>query len=217
MKVLAVGDIHTKTRIINLVESVVNDYDAVVFCGDYADDFGAEALDTIRTWQRLMDLQQTYDNVKLVLGNHDYAYLHNVYCSGHNYTTETLLNAPENRPLKDWLYALPITIEIDDVTYAHAGLDQRWTSEDYWEDISPLWTRPDWAVYKKVKQVVGHTPQSTVTEVEPGIWVIDTFSTYPNGVPIGDGSMLEITDGQTFTKINLNDNHDTHGIEDNLS
>lgn len=37
-RVLAIGDIHTKTWIVDKVSKVIDDYDKVVFCGDYADD-----------------------------------------------------------------------------------------------------------------------------------------------------------------------------------
>lgn len=220
MKILAIGDIHTKTWIIDLVESVIDEYDAVVFCGDYADNWGASPLDTIHTWQRLKKLAEDYtDKFNAVLGNHDYAYLHKVSCSGHNYTAEMLLNTPENAHLKDWLYTLPITLEIEGVTYAHAGLDERWDGKEMWDDISPMWTRPSWAQYKNVPQVVGHTPMETVTEVQPNIWVIDTFSQYTDGKPIGDESMLEVIDGQKFQKINISsaNHHHSTSFEGGIS
>ena len=40
-KILAIGDIHTKIWIIEKVAKVINDYDKVILCGDYADDFSA--------------------------------------------------------------------------------------------------------------------------------------------------------------------------------
>jgi hypothetical protein len=201
MKVLAVGDIHTKTWIIDMVQEMLPDYDAVVFCGDYADNWGASAEDTINTWWRLKLLAYLYpEKFHAVLGNHDYAYLHDVDCLGHSEQAEWLLNVPENKPLKDWLSGLPITVEIDGVTYSHAGLDEHWDGTDMWNDRSPVWVRPVRAVYKQIPQVVGHTPQETVTEVQPGIWLIDTFSQYRDGTnrPIGDGSMLAVTDGKQF-------------------
>lgn len=38
-------------------------------------------------------------------------------------------------------------------------------------------------------QIVGHTPVPTVM-CEHGVWFCDTWSTMPDGTPIGDGSML---------------------------
>lgn len=203
MKILAVGDIHTKAWVIDQVEALLPQYDMVVFCGDYADDWGASGSETTETWLRLWYLQYKHgDKIRLVLGNHDYAYLHPVGCSGHNDIAQLLINNPENSDLKNWLYSLPITLEIDGVTYSHAGIDERWDgstdSASMWQDTSPLWVRPSWAQYKAIPQVVGHTPQETVTEVHPGIWSMDTFSTYPDGRPIGDGSMLEVVDGKHF-------------------
>ena len=54
--VLAIGDIHTKNWIIEKVAKVMHDYDKVIFCGDYADDFSASPKDTINTWNALKDL-----------------------------------------------------------------------------------------------------------------------------------------------------------------
>lgn len=218
MQVLAVGDIHTKTWIFDLVESVIDKYDAVVFCGDYADDFGAPAIRSILAWQGLWYLHNKYPGrIHAVQGNHDYVYATHTHPqqSGYNHTTQILINSPENKHLKDFIGSLPITLELDGVTYSHAGIDERWDGEyndfSLWEDTSPIWTRPEWAQYKKIKQVVGHTPQETVTEVEYGIWAIDTFSTYPNGKQYGDGSMLEVIDGEFFrkTKIHANNNNST--------
>ncbi len=47
-KILAIGDIHTKIWVIEKVAKVINGYDRVVFCGDYADDFSASPQ-SIRT------------------------------------------------------------------------------------------------------------------------------------------------------------------------
>jgi predicted phosphodiesterase len=48
-KILAIGDIHTKIWIIKKVAKVINDYDKVVFCGDFADDFSASPQNTLDT------------------------------------------------------------------------------------------------------------------------------------------------------------------------
>lgn len=214
MKILATGDIHTKKWIIDLVESVIDEYDAVVFVGDYADDWGASAQSSVDTWYKLFNLYKKYPNkVKAVRGNHDYIYTVKTPTlqSGFDYQTQLLINDPKHLVLKDWLASLPLIIELDGVTYAHAGIDEQWNGKydvaSIWQDISPIWTRPDWAHYKKIKQVVGHTPQQTVTEVQKGIWLIDTFSTYPNGTPVGDGTQLVVTDGKKFKKIKINANH----------
>ncbi|HTE22815.1 MAG TPA: metallophosphoesterase [Candidatus Limnocylindria bacterium] len=210
-KILAIGDIHTKIWIIEKVSKVINDYDKVVFCGDFADDFSASPQNTLNTWKSLRDLQIKHKNkVGLVLGNHDYIYVYDTpsFQTGYNPITHTLINAPENKKLKEWLAGLPVIIEIDGVTYSHAGIANEWSgAEDVtglWNDTSPLWARPGGSItYKNIPQVFGHTPSDTCYEVKHGVWCIDTFSTMPDGSPIGDGSVLQVIDGKKFSKLYL--------------
>ena len=210
-KVLAIGDIHTKSWIIERVAKAISSYDKVVFCGDYADDFSASPQDTINTWRALKSLQSKFLNqINLVLGNHDYIYIYDTPSlqSGYNNITYTLINSPENKDLKEWLLKMPITLEIDGVTYSHAGITNEWSgaqnTNGLWNDTSPLWARPYGSVtYKNTPQVFGHTPMETCLEVQLHVWCIDTFSTMPDGSLFGDGSVLEVIDGKKFSKIFL--------------
>ena len=122
--------------------------------------------------------------------------------------THVLIDVPENKNLKEWLASLPVIIEIDGVTYSHAGIANEWSgAEDVtglWNDTSPLWARPGGSItYKNIPQVFGHTPSDTCYEVKHGVWCIDTFSTMPGGNPIGDGSVLQVVDGKRFSKLYL--------------
>lgn len=209
-KVLAIGDIHTKMWIIDAVERVIDNYDAVVFCGDYADNWGASATESIKIWQRLKTLMGVHPNkIRAVLGNHDYIYVNRTPTlqSGYNPATQVLIDLPIHQPLKRWLSSLPLVLELDNVTYSHAGIDQRWnggyTTDDIWNDTSPIWVRPEWAEYKQIPMVFGHTPQQTCTELVPGVWAIDTHSTHRDGTNIGDNTVLEVTDGRVFTPVKL--------------
>jgi hypothetical protein len=210
-KVLAVGDIHTKIWIIDKVAEIIKHYDKVIFCGDYADDFSASPQDTIKTWKALKDLQaKNQDKVKLVIGNHDYIYVHDTPSlqSGYNPMTHILIDAPEHKDLRQWLASLPIVVKIDAVSYSHAGITNEWSgvedSNSLWNDTSPIWARPNSNVtYKYVPQVFGHTPSETCYEIKRKVWCIDTFSTYPDGEPFGDGSVLQVIDGKKFSKLYL--------------
>lgn len=214
MKILAVGDIHTKLWIIDEVEKLVDKYDAVVFCGDYADDWGKDATDSIETWRRLNLLQQLRpDTVKLVLGNHDFIYVNHTPSlqSGYDPITQLAINSPANKYLRDWLLTLPITLELDGVTFSHAGIAEGWngTNEvsDLWQDYSPIWVRPGMARYADIPQVFGHTPGASCREVHKNIWCIDSFSTFSDGKPIGDQTFLQIIDGTKFKKIKTKNEH----------
>jgi predicted phosphodiesterase len=228
MKILAIGDIHTKTWIIDLVESVIENYDAVVFVGDYADDFNTPAVRSLETWKKLMAFQNKYgDRVHLLKGNHDFLYVNKTPTlqSGYDYLTQTLIDAPENKKLKNWLKNLPEIEKVDGVTYSHAGITNGWLRSEeedvvksFWRDNSPIWIRPKYKNdYKKTPQVFGHTPSETCWEVETNIWCIDTFSTYTDNTPYGDGSMLEVLNGQKFQKIKINADHrNSSSIEDKI-
>jgi len=223
MKILAVGDIHTKLWIIDEVEKLIDDYDAVIFVGDYADDFGKEATDSLAAWKKLWDLQYRHgpDKVKLVLGNHDYIYVNKTPTlqTGYDPVTHLAINSPANKYLKDWLLSLSIVLDVDGVTYSHAGVAKGWNGEfdvqNLWHDNSPLWVRPDWGSYAEIPQVFGHTPSATCWEVHKNIWCVDTFSTYSDGTPIGDQTLLEVLDGKTFKKIKIHENNNNSPRQSN--
>lgn len=208
-KVLAIGDLHTKIWVIEKVAKAIQNYDKVIFCGDYADDFKAGPQDTISTWSLLKDLQiKNRNKVGLVMGNHDYIYVHDTHSfqTGYNPVTHTLIDAPENKDLRDWLTGLPVIIKVDGVSYSHAGISNEWSGKEdvsgLWNDTSPIWARPSSSItYKDEPQVFGHTPTPTCYEITYGVWCIDTFSTMPDGSPIGDGSVLQIIDGKKFSKL----------------
>lgn len=211
MKTLAIGDIHTKLWIIEEVAKLLDKYDNIVFVGDYADDFETNAHHSLSTWYALYNLQQKFpDKIHPVAGNHDYIYVNKTPTlqTGYNHTTQVLINAPENKALKDWLAMLPIWIEVDGVTFSHAGIAKDWNDDDpLWQDLSPIWVRPGYTEYKNIPQVFGHTPSKTCWEVQPNVWCIDTFSTTYDKQPIGDHTVLEITDGKKFKKVKLNGNN----------
>lgn len=226
------GDIHTKSWIITEIERIVHLYDAVVFCGDYADNWNAGPGESMATWRYLKLLMQDNPNVHAVVGNHDYAYIHPQIAgrsSGWNPITYTLINSSENSKLKRWLLSLPPIIELDGVTFSHAGVTEEWDEDmtvlGLWNDTSPIWARPakfgGRTTYKKIPQVIGHNPSEEIWNPQEGIWCIDTFSETRNNQPIGDHTVLEIVDGKSFTVLKLKEihenNNNTSNIEDNIS
>jgi hypothetical protein len=215
MKVLAVGDIHTKQWIINSVAEVANKYDSIVFCGDYADNWNASPIASLDTWRMLkLFMDNNPNKVHAVIGNHDYAYIHPEIAgrsSGWNPITYTLLNTPENAELKQWLLSLPAVFKLDGVTFSHAGVTEQWNGKfdvySLWSDDSPIWTRPKeyggFNTYKNIPQVIGHNASKTIWNPAENVWCIDTFSEHQDNSPIGDYTVLKITDGKQFKIIKL--------------
>lgn len=215
MKILAVGDIHTKSWIIEDVEKLIDQYDKIVFCGDYADNWNTYPIQSIATWRLLMVFMNTYpEKVHAVVGNHDYAYIHNEiagHSSGWNAVTFGLLGYPENKPLKKWLESLPPVLELDGVTFSHAGVTEEWDGDTsvngLWNDVSPIWARPKEyngnVTYKDFPQVIGHNPSEKIWNPAPNVWCIDTFSEDQKNRPLGDQTVLEVIDGKEFNVIKL--------------
>lgn len=215
MRVLSVGDIHTKQWILYEIAELVDLYDAIVFVGDYSDNWNTAPTQSIATWRLLKNLCQD-DKVHAVIGNHDYAYIHPEIAgrsSGWNPVTFTLLNTPEKKTLREWLLSLPVTLKLDGVTYSHAGVTNEWNGDEsvygLWNDTSPIWARPrkfgGKTTYKNIPQVIGHNPSEEIWQPEPGIWCIDTFSERQDNTPIGDYTVLEVIDGKEFNIIKLDE------------
>ena len=216
MRILCIGDLHTKTWIIDAVEKIMDDYDAIVFVGDYADNWNTGPTYSMAVWRYLKLFMQENEKVHAVIGNHDYSYLHKQIAgqsSGWDPTTFALINAPENRKVKDWLLELPPFLELDGVTFSHAGLTEEWDGDTsvtgLWNDASPLWARPakhgGRITYKNIPQVIGHNPSEKIWNPQEGVWCIDTFSETPQNQPIGDHTVLEIIDGKEFLPVKLSE------------
>jgi len=215
MKILAIGDVHTKSWMIEKVEPLVEKYDAVIFCGDYADNWNTPATHSMSTWRLLkMLMDKNPEKVFAVIGNHDYAYLHPSIAgrsSGWDPVTYQLINAPENKKIKEWLLTLPAVFELDGVTFSHAGVTEEWDGDfsvdSLWNDTSPIWARPPEfggrITYKDIPQVIGHNTYHTCVQLTPSVWCIDTFSEKPDNTPAGDQTVIEIVDGKEFNVIEL--------------
>lgn len=233
MKILSVGDVHTKSWMIYEISEIVDLYDAVVFCGDYSDEFNASPVRSISTWRLIRELVESNPKVHALIGNHDYAYIHPEIAgrsSGWSPVTFTLINVPENKKIKEWLLSLPVTLKLDGVTFSHAGITNEWNGKEdvssLWNDVSPIWARPREfggnVTYKEIPQVFGHSPGKTCIELQPNAWCIDTFSEDQNNNNIGDQTMLEIIDGKEFNVINIKEilsenNSNTSNFSDGIS
>jgi predicted phosphodiesterase len=70
MKWITIGDIHGRD---NWKSIDINQYDKVIFMGDYVD--GREELDELKNLEEIIDLKLNYpDKVVLLVGNHDLQY-----------------------------------------------------------------------------------------------------------------------------------------------
>lgn len=217
MKALIVPDVHMKFEdMIDTIHDVWGQYrpDVLVFLGDYFDDWGKTGDDMLywRTIDMLKYIREDFPTVFL-LGNHDIPYLLD---EPQRYSSD---NPEVRQSIKKCLLDINpyIVYEIDGVLLSHAGfineptpkLRRRWSElpdVDRYHlanaSSGPLWVRPDeLELVGNVQQpqVVGHSPvkQATVFKTPASsIIVIDTWSTYSNGKPIGDCDIYLLTNGQ---------------------
>lgn len=245
MKILCVGDIHAKPWVVHAVSLIVDDYDEVIFLGDYVDDWGAAPAMSRAALEAVTILARRHDNVVLLRGNHDfseyYGYTKREFmCSGFNIGThnECQLIYQNNWDKMHTVHIARAGVDSpqDDYFISHAGITNGWWKQwgEYWDRLtfeeksvnslcdtevfltqvgsyrggSSLNPSPIWADEHELKanpkaftnQIVGHTPVKTVTchEFKNGdgtknkIFFCDTFSTYTNGTPYGDGSCLSL-------------------------
>ena len=152
-------------------------------------------------------------------GNHDISYKIGALESGYSVWAEDIVRHKVSE-LENLLCnsgRLAYIHRIDNVLFLHGGLTDYFVKQnvkskeyndvdavlsrinemrakDLWDDSSPIWTRPQGKALKmykprKLLQVVGHTPVRSIAR-EGNVISCDTFSTYPDGTPIGTQEFL---------------------------
>ena len=198
----------------NLIDK--GSYDAVVMLGDLADDWGQEKNKALynQTFDAAISFVKEHQNTFFCYGNHDISYVWEMPESGYSWSMQPLV-VERLKELKETFLLGNVGFVhcIDGVLFSHAGITESFTIEQFdlggdisldhmisrinkgvdkrqlWRDDSPLWARPQYGKMRlcsdRVFQVVGHTPVS-VPLLERNLLTLDTFSTYSNGIPIGD-------------------------------
>ena len=124
MKIITIGDLHGSTA----WEKVVpEDWDRIVFIGDYVDSFYHSDDEILKNLLEVIELKKTHpEKIILLWGNHDLAYLFRGKsphaCSGFRYP---MLNAladlfDKNRTLFRTAW------QVENYLWTHAGIVQQW-------------------------------------------------------------------------------------------
>lgn len=123
MRTLVLGDIHGHSA----WKSIVNneEYDNVVFLGDYLDAFRVIPEDIA---DNLLDIikfkEKMGDKCRLCYGNHDHSYWNSERCSGYNWHGRYLYMPLLEDMFKEGMIDL-IYIQ-DDIIFSHAGVSDYW-------------------------------------------------------------------------------------------
>ena len=172
-------------------------------------------------FDRAIAFAASYPDTLWCYGNHDVSYPWGRLETGYSpYAERTVMRKLEEleESLQD-SSRINIMHRIDNVLFSHGGLTAEFVkrlnedlleadideviavvndaSHDYlWNDDSPLWLRPQYEDRETFradiyKQVVGHTPVEKIYE-KNGIISTDVFSTYRDGIQIGESAMIVI-------------------------
>ena len=127
MNILTIGDIH---GISTWKEVNPDEYDKIIFVGDYVDSFDISNLSILNNLKEIIKFKEdNYDKVVLLYGNHDIQYLYDeesrYKCSGYRplmaFDLKTIFN--EHKNLFQFAY------QIENVLWTHAGVTRMWADE----------------------------------------------------------------------------------------
>lgn len=124
---LVCGDLHTKMQILWQVKEKAENYDKVIFLGDYVDEWGAIPE---TSYNLLFDLieykKQNPDKVALCIGNHDLSewWGDPFTCSGFNPQTHNLIAGLMNQD-NNW-QLFQVAYALDNILFTHAGVTKTW-------------------------------------------------------------------------------------------
>lgn len=172
MKVLIIPDVHLKPEMFTDAEAIIKDMhpDVTICLGDLVDDWecGNKADCYTATLNAALSFEQNHPETLFCYGNHDLAYLWDVWCSGKTEYFNVMVAAV--RGFRRLYSAIPegnlaFVHRIDNVLFSHAGISrmfvrEHFTAADYdhtdrivagmnhlrmedmWNDDSPIWLRP---------------------------------------------------------------------------
>jgi predicted phosphodiesterase len=121
MRIAAIGDIHGKNYW-KIFESIKDQYDKIIFIGDYVDSFDISDNLMIKNLNEIIEFKkQNLEKVELLLGNHDNQYLFDslpTKCSGFRQSISVLLSTifKSNENLFTCAY------QYQDLLFTHGGL-----------------------------------------------------------------------------------------------
>lgn len=123
--VVVVGDLHCKYHIFEAVKKLVDNYDRIIFMGDYVDDWNTPPE---ASYNLLMGLKELYkehpSKVVYLLGNHEISewYGNNFKCSGWNHIT--------HQYVEDFMFKFSSIFRLayaeQGFLFTHAGLTGSW-------------------------------------------------------------------------------------------
>lgn len=124
MKIIALGDTHGRA----FWKYVVNtqEFDKIVFIGDYFDSFDIKGDEQIRNFQDIIEYKKNnLDKVELLIGNHDHHYFRDIGYTGTS-GYQGGINSQIEFVLEDAREYLNMAYAHEDILFTHAGVGESW-------------------------------------------------------------------------------------------
>lgn len=222
VKALVIPDCHLKGWMFHKALEIAKKklVDVIVVLGDLVDDWDYEINISLyeKTIDDLIEMSNKF-HTKICLGNHDFAYLYSLPCSGFS----SVVAPKVCKKLIELISLADVRIShrIDNLIFVHGGITISWLNKqidmntndfgideileivnyqvpklNFWTDDSPIWVRPQYkktAMFGEGKyiQVVGHTPVNKIEKIK-NVISCDVFSTRRDGSKIGNEKFLII-------------------------
>ena len=129
--------------------------ETIIFLGDYLDPYPQERIkieDAIDNFKEIMQFKdENFENVILLLGNHDWHYINHSLCGGRmaNYATAKQIKEmiENNKHLFSFIYHTEINNKI--YLFSHAGMMRKWIDVEYY----PIYDNRDYQkLLNKIEQ-----------------------------------------------------------------
>lgn len=130
-KILVVPDIHGRTFWKKVTEEIDN-YDKVVFLGDYLDAYDFEEISNeqaIENFKEIIDFKKQHnDKVILLFGNHDMPYAFTAYFKFSSYHCRIMRNDYDTirKLFVDNIDLFQLAYVHEDIIFTHAGIESGW-------------------------------------------------------------------------------------------
>ncbi|RRB00039.1 metallophosphoesterase [Larkinella rosea] len=122
MKIITIPDLHGRN---SWLQVDVDQYDKVIFLGDYTDSYDLSDDIILDNLQQIIRLKCHYpDKIVLLIGNHDAQYMHfpHYRCSGFRPSMQPALS----KLFRDHIRLFQIAYQEDEYLFTHAGVSNRW-------------------------------------------------------------------------------------------
>lgn len=125
MKILTIGDIHGRSCWKELALARVDEFDKIVFIGDYCDSFNVDPITILKNLREIIQFKRDFsDKVELLLGNHDIHYMKpgapigSGWNSAFHHQYKEVFNQNEE--------VFKVAFQFGDHLWTHAGVHDRW-------------------------------------------------------------------------------------------